>query len=77
VWKGPIRNGVLAKKQEWVTIEDWKDVILGHVDWPEPKKSPGTSTDDWHTLIKEMRLRGFQGGAPEEFVKGMKRAKGV
>jgi hypothetical protein len=77
VWKEPIRNGVLGKKQGWVTVEDWKDVILGHVEWPEPKKSWGTSTDDWHTLVKGMRLRGSQGGAPRDFVKGMRRATGA
>jgi hypothetical protein len=29
IWKEPIRNGVLNKKQGWVTVEDWKEVVMG------------------------------------------------
>lgn len=70
VWKEPVRNGVLAKKHGWVTVEDWKDVILGQVKWPEPKKSWGTSADDWHLMMKGMRLRGSKQAAPGDIVKG-------
>ena len=69
VWKEPIRNGVLAKKHGWVTAEDWKDVILGQVQLPEPNKSWGTSADDWHLLMKGIRLRGSKRAAPGDIVK--------
>ena len=77
VWKEPIRNGVLAKKKGWVTIEDWKDVILGQVEWPAPKKNWGTSVDDWNVMIKGITLRGSRRAAPGDAVKGMRYATGA
>jgi hypothetical protein len=72
VWKEPIRNGVLAKRQGWVTVEDWKDVILDQVQWAEPKKSWGTSADDWHTYMKGIKMRGAHRAAPGDIVKGIR-----
>jgi len=47
MWKGPIKSGVLHKKQGWVTIEDWNDVAMGHVKVPEgADKTWGTSADE-------------------------------
>ena len=48
VWKRPIRNGILNRKQGWVSVADWKEVAMGVTD-PEPKKSWG-DRDDWNTL---------------------------
>jgi hypothetical protein len=72
VWKVPIRNDVLAKKHGWVTVEDWQDVILDQVKWPEPKKSWGTSAHDWHTFTKGLRSRGSQQAAPGDIVKELR-----
>ena len=77
MWKEPIRNGVLAKKKGRVTIEDWKDVALGQFKWTEPKKSWGTSGDDWNVMIKGIKLRGSQRAAPGDTVKEMRYATGA
>ena len=77
VWREPIRNGVLAKKQGWVTVEDWKDVILDQVQWAEPKKSWGTSADDWHTYMKGIKMRGAHRAAPGDIVKGIRFANSI
>lgn len=77
VWTEPIRNGVLAKKRGWVTVEDWRDVVLGHVRCPELKKSWGTSIDDSKTFVKGLKSAGSHRTAPGGFVKGMRYANSL
>lgn len=48
VCKVPIRNGILARRDGWVTMADWKEVAMG-VTFPEPEKSWG-DRDDWNTI---------------------------
>ena len=74
VWKEPIRNGILNKKQGWVTLEDWKETMMG-VQFPEAKKAWGTSADDWHLVMKN--IRGSKAGGdffvPPEYAGGESR----
>ena len=46
VWEEPIKNCILRGRQCWVTLEDWKDVFMGHVQIEVPAKTWGTSADD-------------------------------
>jgi hypothetical protein len=64
LWEEPIRNGVLAKKQGWVTIEDWQDVALDGIRMPEPKKSWGNLSDDMIVCASGLKLAGARHAAP-------------
>ena len=55
VWEEPIKNCILRGRQCWVTLEDWKDVVMGHVHVEVPAKTWGTSADDWATVMKSMK----------------------
>ena len=35
-----------------MTLEDWKEVVMGHVQVEVPPKTWGTSADDWATTVR-------------------------
>lgn len=51
IWRRPIRNNILKRREGWVTVEDWKEAVMG-VEFPEPKKNWGTYADDWQVVLK-------------------------
>jgi hypothetical protein len=75
--KSPSGTAFWPKRQVWVTVEDWKDVILDQVQWAEPKRSWGTSADDWHTYMKGIKMRGAHRAAPGDIVKGIRFANSI
>ena len=52
VWEEPIKNCVLRGRQCWVMLEDWKDVVMGHLQIEVPAKTWGTSANDWATYLR-------------------------
>jgi len=56
VWEEPIKNCVLRGRQCWVTLEDWKDVVMGHLQVEVPAKTWGTSADNWATALRAFKL---------------------
>ncbi|KIX00532.1 uncharacterized protein Z518_10672 [Rhinocladiella mackenziei CBS 650.93] len=67
-WKEPIRNSIVAKRRGWITIEDWKDVYMSNVHWPQPGRDWGTPAEDWVTLMKGITLAGSSKVAPGDIV---------
>jgi hypothetical protein len=55
IWEEPIKNCIIRGRQCWVTLEDWKDVVMGHLHVEVPAKTWGTSADDWATVMKSMK----------------------
>lgn len=46
VWKGPIRNAVLASKRGWITAENWMEAAMG-LAAVEREKEWGKGPNDW------------------------------
>ena len=76
VWEEPIKNCIIRGRQCWVTLEDWKDVITGHLQVEVPARTWGTSADHWTTFLRSLKWSDRQAAGQYLFKAGLRSQTG-